>query len=113
MESYAARKEQRYTFRSQQLQVLRDVWSSFHAFQSSIQLLDSAKALEEASQETLSAIRIGYDTGLNNLLDVLSAQKTLSEARLKRIKSQSDLAVNWAQLAYVSGQLDTTKFELL
>ncbi len=113
MESYAVRKEQRYAFRSQQLQVLRDVWSSFHAFQSSIQLLDSAKALEEASQETLSAIRIGYDAGLNNLLDVLSAQKTLSEARLKRIKSQSDLAVNWAQLAYVSGQLDTTRFELL
>jgi len=110
LESYAALKEQKYIFHQQQLQVLRDVWSAFYAFQSSSKMLNSAKTLEAASKESLEAIRVGYDAGLNSLLDLLSAQKTLAEARLTRIKAQSDLAVNWAKLAYVSGRLDTNKF---
>ena len=110
LESYAVLKEQKYLFHQQQLQVLRDVWSTFYAFQSSSKMLNSAKALEAAAKESLEAIRVGYDAGLNNLLDLLSAQKTLAEARLTRIRAQSDLAVNWAKLAYVSGRLDTSKF---
>ena len=103
---YANVKSQKFALHQQQLQVLRDVWTEFHTFQSSIQLLDSAKALEAAANESFEAIRIGYDAGLNSLLDLLSAQKTLSEARLKRIRSQAELAIHWVQLAYVSGHLD-------
>lgn len=110
LESYAALKNQTYLFHQQQLQVLRDVWSTFHAFQSSVQLLDSAKALESAAKESFIAIRTGYDAGLNSLLDLLSAQKTLSQARVKRISSQSNLAINWVQLAYVTGRLQTENF---
>lgn len=99
-------KSQTFALHQQQLQVLRDVWAEFHTFQSSIQLLSSAKALEIAANESFEAIRIGYDAGLNSLLDLLSAQKTLSEARLKRIHSQAELAIHWVQLAYVSGRLE-------
>jgi len=110
LERYAALKNQTYLFHQQQLQVLRDVWSTFHAFQSSVQLLDSAKALESAAKESFIAIRTSYDSGLNSLLDLLSAQKTLSQARVKRIRSQSDLAIHWVQLAYVTGRLQTKDF---
>ncbi len=107
LEQYAELKKQRFALRQQQLQVLKDVWSEFHAFQSSVQLLTAAKALEAAAQEALNASRSGYDSGLNDILDVLSAQKNLSEARLKRTQSQSSMATHWAQLAYVSGRLNT------
>lgn len=110
LESYATLKNQTYLFHQQQLQVLRDVWSTFHAFQSSVQLLNSAKALESAAKESFIAIRTGYDAGLNSLLDLLSAQKTLSQARVKRISSQSNLAIHWVQLAYVTGRLQTKDF---
>lgn len=103
---YASAKSQKFALHQQQLQVLRDVWTEFHTFQSSVQLLNSAKALESAANESFEAIRIGYDAGLNSLLDLLSAQKTLSEARLKRIRSQAELAIHWVQLAYVSGRLN-------
>lgn len=106
LEQYSAMKGQAFAVQQQRLQVLREVWSEFHAFQSAVRLLNSAKALEAAAQESLASVRIGYDAGLNNLLDLLSAQKTLSEARQKRISSQSDLAIHWAQLAYVSGRLN-------
>lgn len=106
LESYSNLKAKTYELHQKQLQALSDVWAEFHAFQSAIQLLDSAKALEAAAKESLEAVRIGYEAGLNSLLDLLSAQKTLSDARLKRISSQSSLATHWIQLAYVSGRLD-------
>ena len=105
LEQYAELKKQRFTLHQQQLQVLKDVWTEFHAFQSSVQLLTAAKALEASAQEALNASRAGYDSGLNDILDVLSAQKNLSEARLKRTQSLASLAIHWAQLAYVSGYL--------
>ena len=110
LEYYSELKRRTYDFEQQQLQVLRDVWAEFHAFQSSVQLLSSAKALEVAAKESLEAIRIGYEAGLNNLLDLLSAQKTLSEARLKRIYSQAQLATHWVQLAYVTGRLSPESY---
>jgi outer membrane protein len=103
---YANVKSQQFALHQQQLQALRDVWTEFHTFQSFVQLLDSAKALETAASESFEAIRIGYDAGLNSLLDLLSAQKTLAAARLKRIHSQTELAIHWVQLAYVSGRLE-------
>lgn len=106
LESYSNLKAKTYELHQKQLQALSDVWAEFHAFQSAVQLLASAKALETAAQESFEAVRIGYDAGLNSLLDLLSSQKTLSAARLKRINSQSSLAIHWIQLAYVSGQLD-------
>lgn len=110
LESYSNLKAKTYELHQKQLQALSDVWAEFHAFQSAIRLLSSAKALEAAAQESLEAIRLGYDAGLNSLLDLLSAQKTLSAARLKRINSQSSLAIHWVQLAYVSGRLDPNHF---
>ena len=107
LEQYAELKKQRFALQQQQLQVLHDVWTEFHAFQSAVQLLTAAKALETAALEALNASRSGYESGLNDILDVLSAQKNLSEARLKRTQSQASLATHWAQLAYVSGRLNS------
>ena len=108
--SQSALKEATFQLQQQKLQTLRDVWAAFHAFQSSSRLLESAKALEIAANESLNAVRTGYEVGLNSLLDLLSAQKTLSQARLTYTKSQSDLAISWARLAYVSGRLTSENF---
>lgn len=113
LEQQAERKAQQFALQRQQLEILRDVWIEFHAFQSAVQLLDSAKALEASAKESLQSARIGYQSGLNDLLDVLSAQKTLSEARLKRTQSQADLATHWARLAYVSGRIQPESSSLL
>ncbi|MDR0755851.1 MAG: TolC family protein [Puniceicoccales bacterium] len=113
--SYTQWKEQKYTLRQQKLEALRQTWTAFHAFQSSVQLSEASKALEEAAQEALNAIRTGYNTGINSLLDLLAAQKTLANARLKHIQAKTDVKLNLVQLAYITGQLDIktpTQFNL-
>ncbi|MDR0392952.1 MAG: TolC family protein [Puniceicoccales bacterium] len=113
--SYTQWKEQKYTLRQQKLEALRQTWATFHAFQSSIQLSEASKALEEAAQEALNAIRTGYNTGINSLLDLLAAQKTLANARLNHIQAKTNVKLNLVQLAYITGQLDLktpTQFNL-
>lgn len=107
LEAYAAFKAQAYSLHQKKLSALQEAWSVFHACQSSLKLVESAKALETASSEALEAIRIGYDAGINNLLDLLSAQKSLSNARFKNIQAQADLSINFVRLAYVTGHLDS------
>jgi outer membrane protein TolC len=113
--SYTQWKEQKYMLRQQKLEALRQTWTAFHAFQSSVQLSEASKALEEAAQEALKAIRTGYNTGINNLLDLLAAQKTLANARLNYIQAKTNVKLNLVQLAYITGKLDSktpTQFNL-
>lgn len=109
LENYSSMKIKLFELHKKKLEILQEVWTEFHAFQSAKQLLSSSTALENAARESLKAVRIGYEAGLNSLLDLLSAQKTLSNARLKRISAQSGLAIHWAKLAYVAGQIDINK----
>ena len=111
LEHYASMKVKLFELHKKKLEVLQEVWTEFHAFRSAKQLLSSSTALEKAARESLKAVRIGYGAGLNSLLDLLSAQKTLSNARLKRISAQSSLAIHWAKLAYVAGQIDVDKYQ--
>ncbi|MCQ2955871.1 MAG: TolC family protein [Opitutales bacterium] len=111
LEHYASMKVKLFELHQKKLTVLQDVCGEFHAFQAAKKLLASSTALEQAAKESLKAVRIGYSAGLNSLLDLLSAQKTLSNARLKRISAQSDLAIHWAKLAYVAGQIDVDKYQ--
>lgn len=104
--SYTQVKEQKYALRQKKLETLEQTWSAFHSFRSSIQLLTAAETLEKASSEALEAIRIGYNSGVNSLLDLLSAQKTLSNARLSHIQAQTNVKLSLVKLAYVTGQLD-------
>ena len=105
LEQYAAMKEKRFELHQLQLKILGDVWSEFHAFQAVKKSFSVAQALETASRKSYEAIQMGYESGLNNVLELLDAQSKLAQARLQRIRSQSDLCIHWAQLAYVAGQM--------
>jgi outer membrane protein len=105
LEHYAAMKEKRFELHQLQLKVLSDVWSEFHTFQAVQKSFAVAQALESASRKSYEAIQVGYESGLNNVLELLDAQSKLAQARLQRIRAQSDLCIHWAQLAYVAGQI--------
>lgn len=105
IESISQLKAQEALAEAKVLEVLQQTWTAFHAFKSSIGRLASAKALENACTEALSAIRIGYDAGVNSLLDLISSQKTLAGARLSHIQAKADVALHLIELAYASGQL--------
>lgn len=106
LEAYSQKKVTESVLKQKTLEVLSDTWSAFYAFKSSNERLVSASALKKASLEALEAIRIGYDSGINSLLDLLSAQKNLAEARLSHVQAKADVALSLIGLAYATGQLE-------
>jgi outer membrane protein TolC len=68
----------------------------------------SAAALLAASSESYDAARESYGYGVRNLLDVVSAQKTLAQARSEDVFARTQLLLQVANLAFSTGDLIQT-----
>jgi outer membrane protein TolC len=112
LDAYARQKAAEASEHTQILKVVGATWAAFHEFRAATSLLDSARALEEASTEALEAIRVGYDSGVNSLLDLLSAQNQLADARLQHVQAKTNVALSIVTLAYATGQLPLTSEHL-
>ena len=91
--------------KSKELAVVGEVWTAYYDFQSAKLKLDAARALAKAAQSAFAAIETGYKNGLNNILDLLSAQQELANARLILVQSESDFHTTLAELLYAVGEL--------
>ncbi len=65
----------------------------------------AAAALLAASDQSYEAARESYGYGVRNLLDVVSAQKTLAQARSEDIFARTQLFCRRANLAFETGDL--------
>ncbi len=92
--------------RQAELLVLGNVWTAFYGFKTSGKQLEAATAFLGAAEEAFKATRIGYNTGINSLVDLLNSQDTLASARLQKISSQATFSNSLAQLAHATGRLE-------
>jgi outer membrane protein TolC len=110
-DTYRIREEQarasaaQEEFRSKELTVAREVWSAFFRFEASQRQTQSAKALLAASAESYRAVETGYANGTNSVLDLLAAQREMSEARKSLIASQANCGIAYVELALATGGL--------
>ena len=91
--------------RQTELDVMAQVWAYYYGFKSSIQQVNAARALVASSQEAFEAVRIGYSTGINNLLDLLDAQDTLASSRLTLVQAESTFHTSLVNLVHSTGLL--------
>jgi outer membrane protein len=108
-ELLAARAEAKqafFAFQAEQLKVMSEVWSSFYTYKAARNQLAAALAFLAVAEESYAAIRIGYNTGVNSLLDLLKAQDNLSLARFQKVDAKAASINSLSQLAYATGQLN-------
>ena len=67
-------------------------------------LLATAAGLD-AAQESFDAAQGRYDVGLASVVDVLTAQTALTQARALREEAIANMALQKAVLRFVSGEL--------
>lgn len=91
--------------RAAELNVLQQVWTAYFAYRSALRQVDSTTAATQAQQEAYDAIAIGYQTGINSLLDLLTSQQDLDSARRNEIAARADLGTSIADLARATGNL--------
>jgi outer membrane protein len=93
-----------------QIDVIRDqiadqVWAAYSNTQTALRQQQAAAALLTASQQSYEAAHEAYGYGVRNLLDVVSAQKALAQARSEDIATRSRLLLEVTNLAFQTGDL--------
>jgi outer membrane protein TolC len=67
----------------------REVWESYILFRTAVRKEQAAVALLEAANSSYSASLDAYRYGVKNLIDVVTAEKQLAQARLSGVAARS------------------------
>ncbi|HMD21390.1 MAG TPA: TolC family protein [Alloacidobacterium sp.] len=86
-------------------QIADEVWTAYSNVKTAQRQQQAAAALLKSADESYSAARESYGYGVRNLLDVVSAQKTLAQARTEDITARTQLLLQVANLAFRTGDL--------
>ena len=87
-------------------QVANEVWAAYANMQTALRQQQAAAALVAASQQSYEAAHEAYGYGVRNLLDVVSAQKALAQARSEDIAARTELLLEVTNLAFRTGDLN-------
>lgn len=90
-------------------QIADEVWTAYANMKTALRQQQAAAALLAASDQSYEAARESYGYGVRNLLDVVSAQKTLAQARSEEIQARTQLLLQVADLAFRTGDLIQTQ----
>ena len=90
---------------SLELVAYAQVWQAYYQFQSSLTKYQYAQALINAAQEAYAANSETYRQGLSTIVELLTADRDLANARYTLIQSRADLLTAAAAAAYASGAI--------
>ena len=86
-------------------QATREVWTAYIAFRTALRKEQAAEALLDSASASYSASLDAYQYGVKNLVDVLTAEKQLAQARFSGVSARSQLLLDAVNLEFVTGNL--------
>jgi outer membrane protein len=86
-------------------QTTREVWTAYIGFRTALRKHDAAVALLDSANASYSASLEAYKYGVKNLVDVVTAEKQLAEARLSSVSARSELFLEAVNLEFATGNL--------
>jgi len=89
--------------KSAEINAIADMWRAYYEFQSSLKKYSYGQALLVAAQEAYDANIETYRQGLSTIVELLTAQSDLANARYTLIQSRADLLTSYAAVAYAAG----------
>jgi outer membrane protein len=99
------RREAQDEMREKRDQAVREVWTAYIAFRTALRKEDAAEALLHAADSSYSASLDAYKYGVKNLVDVLTAERQLAQARFSGVSARSELFLEAVDLEFVTGNL--------
>ncbi|MBD3426082.1 MAG: hypothetical protein GF409_02480 [Candidatus Omnitrophica bacterium] len=101
----AEARSERENLISQELAASADVWTKYFNYKTSVRKRKFSRASYESSAESYDLALEGYRAGIKNILDLLEAQRSLSDARSRLIRSERDMFVALAELVHATGAI--------
>lgn len=86
-------------------QIANEVWAAYTDMKTALRQQQSAAALLTASEQSYEAAHESYGYGVRSLLDVVSAQKALAQARSEDVFARSQLLLQVANLSFRTGDM--------
>ncbi len=93
---------------SAQLQqaVQLEVWQAYQNMHTAVSTLDTARTGLKSAQQAADVAQARYKNGLDSILDVLSAQATLANARVQEVQARLNWFAAQAAMGHAVGGLD-------
>jgi TolC family type I secretion outer membrane protein len=99
------RREAQNGLRATHDEAVREVWTSYLAFRTALEKEQAALAVLDSASESYSASLDAYKYGVRNLVDVVTAENRLAQARLANVSARSQLLLEAVNLDFVTGNL--------
>ena len=96
---------ERAKWQNTELQAIGEVVEADYAYKSAEKKVTGSRDLLEASQKLDEASAVGYRSGLNSLLERLTAQNKLAEANAAWVNARSDLFLAAVHLSQTTGSV--------
>jgi outer membrane protein TolC len=93
-------------------QIALDVWKAYQGLLTNSQALRSADDLVNAATQSEKMILGRYKAGVGNILDTLTAQSALANARQQRVAALYNFLLSRFALVQAIGQLDLTQISV-
>jgi len=88
-------------------QVIQQVFTAYYALQTATQRVHTSDDLLASAQQSEDVARGRYQEGVGTILDLLTAQKALADARAQQSQARWSWLLSLAQLAHDTGVLGT------
>ncbi|MDR3143707.1 MAG: TolC family protein [Puniceicoccales bacterium] len=85
------------------LKASQEIWTAYHAVQSTRKQLQAAESCREAARKSFEATQVAYQNGLASFSDLVSAQSALASARQQQVQTEDAAYVALANLGYATG----------
>jgi outer membrane protein len=83
-----------------------EVWQAYQNMRTAVSNLDTAGLQLKSSQQAADVTQARYKNGLDSILDVLSAQATLANARVQQVQARLNWFAALAAMGHAMGGLD-------
>lgn len=90
-------------------QVELEVWQAYQNLRTAAAGLDTSDAQLKSAQQAADVTQARYKNGLGSILDVLSAQATLANARVQEVQARLNWFAAQAAMGHAMGGLDAPK----
>ena len=99
------KREAQDELREKRDQTTREVWTAYIAFRTALRKQQAAVALLDSANSSYSASLEAYKYGVKNLIDVVTAEKQLAQARYSSVSARSQLFLEAVDLEFSTGNL--------
>jgi len=104
-EARSKKREAQDDLREQRDRTTREVWTAYIGFRAALRKEQAAVALLDSANSSYSASLEAYKYGVKNLIDVVTAEKQLAQARLSSVSARSQLFLDAVDLEFTTGNL--------